>query len=79
MNLLNEVLAKLFDNFKAKNPMIATIIIFVLGIVIYAANNGLGDLIGKDLSKIVEWVSFVLLALQGSRTTNILKEKEGVN
>ena len=72
MDFVTNLLAKLFDSFKAKNPKVAAIILFVLGAVIYAANNGLPELIGVDLSKAVEWIAFVLAALQGSRTTTIL-------
>lgn len=72
MSFIEQILAQLFDSFKASNPKIATIIIFLLGLVIYAANNGLPELIGQDISKIVEWVAFLLAALQGSRTTKIL-------
>jgi len=76
MDFITNILAQLFDSFKAKNPKIAAIILFVLGAVIYAANNGLPELIGVDLSKVVEWVAFVLAALTGSRTTSFLKENE---
>ena len=59
------------------NPKLAAIILFILGCVLYAANNGLPELIGTDLSKYTEWLVFVLAALQGSRTSQILhQEKE---
>lgn len=73
---MTNFLAKLFDSFKAKNPKVAAIILFVLGAVVYAANNGLPELIGYDLSKVVEWVAFILAALQGSRTSAILHKEE---
>jgi multisubunit Na+/H+ antiporter MnhC subunit len=77
MDLITQVLAKVFDAFKAKNPKLAAIILFILGCVLYAANNGLPELIGTDLSKYTEWLVFVLAALQGSRTSQILhQEKE---
>jgi hypothetical protein len=72
MDFLNELLAKLFDSFKAKNPTLATVIIMLLGVVLYLTENGLPELIGKDLNFIVQIVTFVLAALQGSRTTTIL-------
>lgn len=65
-------MAKLFDSFKASNPKIAAIIIFVLGLIVYAADNGLGDLIGVNLAVIVKWVSMILGFLTGSRTYNVL-------
>ena len=76
MNFLNEILAKLFDSFKAKNPKLAAFIILLLGVLIYLSENGLPELIGQDLSTVIQWVSFVLAALQGSRTTEIIKESE---
>jgi hypothetical protein len=72
MDFINELLAKLFDSFKANNPKLATAIIFGLGVLMYASENGLPELIGYDLSKIVQWIAFALAALQGSRTTKIL-------
>ena len=74
--LINSILAKLFDSFKAKNPQLAGFVILLLGTVIYLSENGLPELIGADLSVVVKWVSVVLVALTGSRTTNILHPKE---
>ena len=76
MNFIEVILARIFDSFKASNPKLAAIIIFILGVLVYAANNGLADLIGTDLTKYVEWVLFVLAALTGSRTTKVLSEAE---
>jgi hypothetical protein len=76
MNFIEVILARVFDSFKASNPKLAAIIIFILGVLVYAANNGLEDLIGTDLTKYVEWVLFVLAALTGSRTTKVLSEAE---
>jgi hypothetical protein len=76
MNYLNEILAKLFDSFKAKNPTLAAIIIMLLGVVLYLSENGLPELIGNDLNAVVQVASFLLAALQGSRTSSILKETE---
>lgn len=72
MDFLTQILAKLFDSFKANNPKVAAIIIFVLGVFLYAAQNGLPELAGMDMDKIVQWIVFILAALQGSRTTGIL-------
>ena len=76
MNFIEVILARIFDSFKASNPKLAAIIILILGVLVYAANNGLADLIGTDLTKYVEWVLFVLAALTGSRTTKVLSEAE---
>ena len=74
MDFITNILAQLFDSFKAKNPKIAAIIILTLGGFLYLTQNGLGEMIGVNFAKVVEWVIFVLAALQGSRTTAILKE-----
>lgn len=76
MNFIELFLARIFDSFKASNPKLAAIIIFILGVVIYAANNGLPDLIGEDLTKYIEWAVFALAALTGSRTTKVLNESK---
>jgi len=66
MEVIYVWLAKLFDGFKAKNPAVASIIVLVLGIIVYASEHGLGDIIGVDMSAIVKWVSIVLGFLTGS-------------
>lgn len=76
MEFLNKILAQFFAKFKSKNPTLAAAILLLLGSVIYWAENGLGDIIGKDLSGIVQWVSIALAALTGAHTTEILEEKK---
>ena len=72
--MINEILANLFDSFKAKNPLLALIIVtLIIAFKLFLDN---GDYLGVNESKIDEWVTFVLLALQGSRTTDILKKEE---
>ena len=71
---MTKILAQLFDSFKAKNPKVAAIIILVLGAFLWAAQNGLGEVSGVDFGKAMEWVVFVLAALQGSRTSQILHQ-----
>jgi len=46
MNTITLILAQLFDKFKAANPQLAASLILLFGLIIYAAENGLGDLIG---------------------------------
>lgn len=75
MDIIYVWIAKLFDKFKMQNPAMAAIIIFILGLIVYASENGLGDIIGVDLSAIVKWVSIVLGFLTGSRTTSYLFPK----
>lgn len=76
MSFIESFLAQIFDKFKASNPKIATIIIFILGVLLYAVQNGLGDIIGVDLNKVVEWLVFIMAALTGSRTYNYLPKED---
>lgn len=76
MDFLNKILAQFFAKFKTKNPTLAAVILLVLGTIIYLAENGLGEIIGKDLSVVVQWVSIALAALTGAHTTEILEEKK---
>lgn len=76
MDFLTQFLVKLWDNFKAKNAKVATLIVLVLGTIIYFADQG--TLAGVvDLPKwaadIIKYLGTVLIALQGSRTTEDLK------
>ena len=72
--MINEILAKLFDSFKAKNPFIAVLVLsLIIGFKFFLDND---DYLGVNESKIDEWVTYLLLALQGSRTTNILHKEE---
>lgn len=71
------ILAKLWDTFKAKNPAVAAIIALVLGTIIYFAeqNTVLGVIpVSPVVANIVQIVSTVWLALNGSRTFNFLHD-----
>lgn len=70
---MNEILAKIFEAFKAKSPKTAAVIILILGSVVYWSQNGLSDLIGYDLSTITKYVAIALGFLTGAHTTDILK------
>lgn len=73
-DFIMDLLARLFDKFKAKNPKIAAIIILVLIMLLAGLQNGLAEAVGLPNlgATAVQWVSIVLLALQGSRTTAVL-------
>lgn len=76
-NLVNKIFAKIFNNFKTKNPLVAALIISVIIGLKYFIDSG--DFLGANETKIDEWVTMILLALTGSHTTAILsepKEKE---
>lgn len=72
MNFLEQILAKLFDSFKAKNPLIALLIIsLMVGFKFFIDS---GDYLGVNETKIDEWVLFALAVMTGTRTTNILNQ-----
>jgi hypothetical protein len=75
MNTLTLILAQIFDKFKAANPKLAAGLILLFGLIIFAAENGLGELIGYDLAVIVKWTALVLGLLQGSRTQSFVVNK----
>jgi len=72
MNFLIPILVNLWDKFKAKNAKVATLIVLVLGTLVYFADQG--SLLGiitlpEWLASAIQWIGTVLLALQGSRTS----------
>lgn len=76
-NLIFGFLLKFWDAFKAKNPVVATFIVLVLGTVIYFAEQG--TLLGAfDLpdwaAGAVKWLAIALGFLTGSRTSQALAE-----
>jgi hypothetical protein len=75
MEFIQTVLADLFDKFKAANPKMAAIIILVLLSIVFWSENGLGEIIGYDISKVVQWISIVLGFLTGSRTTRFISHQ----
>ncbi len=76
MDFITKILAQLFEKFKYNNPKVAGFIILVLGSIVFWAENGLGGLIGQDLTEIVKWVSIALGMVTGSHTTAILKKAD---
>lgn len=79
MDFINVILAKLFDSFKAKNPMIATAVIALLsGAVIYLEAYG-QQLLGDSATVVLQVIGVVLIGLQGSRTTDIIAEDKKAN
>lgn len=74
MGSIELILAKLFDSFKAKNPMWAAIIIAVLTGFMVALQGF--DFFGEKTQVILEWVIFALAALTGSRTYGSLKKAD---
>lgn len=79
MNFLLPILVNLWDKFKAKNAKVATLIVLVLGTIVYFADQG--TLLGifalpEWLASTIQWLGTVLLALQGSRTSADLAKYE---
>mgnify|MGYP003403715063 FL=1 len=76
MEFINSILAKFFETFKTKNPTLAAGIILFLGTIVYLSDNGLGTVIGYDLTVIVKYVSIALGFLTGAHTTKILEKEK---
>lgn len=75
-DFLTALLVQLWDKFKAKNAKVATLIVLLLGTVIYFADQGtlLGVItIPQGVSDVLKWLGTALLALQGSRTSLDMK------
>jgi len=71
-DFLVNLLVNLWDKFKAKNAKVATLIVLVLGTLVYFADQGtLAGIIELPgwAAAIIQWVGTFLLALQGSRTS----------
>lgn len=75
---LVNLLVNLWDKFKAKNAQTATLIVVVLGTLVYFADQGtLAGLITLPewAATAIQWLGTLLLALQGSRTSAYLADK----
>ena len=73
---MNEFLAKIFESFKSKSPKVAAAVILLLISIITWSQNGLGDIIGYDLTAIAKYAAIALVALTGAHTTEILKPSD---
>lgn len=67
-----DLLVKLWDKFKAANAQTATLIVLILGTLVYFADQGtLAGFITLPewAATAIQWLGTLLLALQGSRTS----------
>lgn len=80
-DFLVNLLVNLWDKFKAKNAKVATLIVVVLGTLVYFADQGtLAGLITLPewAATAIQWIGTLLLALQGSRTSaDLAKQNQG--
>ena len=75
MDFLNQILAKVFDSFKAKNPKIAALVIVILSMLLVGLESDYAvELLGVYAQRAIQVLLFLRVALQGSRTTDILQE-----
>lgn len=75
MEFLIGWLAKLFETFKLKNPLVATVVLLILSSAIHTVNNGaLWGLFSLPswASVAVSYVSTFLLAVTGSQSFRFL-------
>jgi len=76
IQVLNQVLAFLFDKLKASSPIAATITLAILG-GLYAIANALPATILPEWGQqIVEWIVIIYAALSGSRTSRFIQKAE---
>lgn len=83
-NTLQLLLANIFDKFKAQSPLLAGVIIFVLGMVNYGAAYGLQTGLftitaGSIMAKVIYVVTLTWGLMQGSRTSNLLSINKSVS
>lgn len=75
MDFITEILAKLFDAFKASNPKLAGIIILILTMLIAGLEtNYAAELLGVYYQRTLQIALLVWASLQGSRTTKIIDQ-----
>lgn len=78
-DFLTKILAQLFDSFKLKNPKLAAIVVIALVTIIKFAEEGtaLGLFVLPEWAADgVQWVSTLLLAIVGSRTTRFIAAEQ---
>lgn len=80
MDFLIKFLAQLFNSFKIKNPAVAAVVLFVLGVVNFGANNG--SLLGvfalpEWAGEVLKYISTFLLAVTGAQTYQYLNPEPG--
>lgn len=84
--IINKILATIFEKFKLKSPIAATIVLLLLGTINYALKSIIDsgiDVFPVWIPKVLEIVSFIVVGLTGSSTYNYLnppkigKNKDG--
>jgi len=83
-NTLQLLLANLFDKFKAQSPLLAGIIMLVLGMINYGAAYGVEAGVftieaNSFAAKAIYVVTLVWGLMQGSRTSNLLATNKAVS
>jgi len=79
MQFIIELLAKLFAAFKVKNPVVAGVILLVLGAIVHTTYQGetLGLFtLSPGLRSVVEIVGLLLTGITGSQTYQYLDGKK---
>ena len=82
MNLLIQWLASLFSSFKAKNPGVAAIVLFILATAVHTVHEGnVFGIFPVDgwLQTALEYVTIFLTAITGSQTWQILNKNTAAN
>lgn len=79
-DFLNKLLAGLFEKFKQSSPLLATLMLLFLGTINYTVTSAatLGLELPAWILKAVEWISYIMLALTGSKTYTYLNDTEDI-
>lgn len=76
---VQQALAKLFDSFKVKSPIVGSVIGLLIGVLFYFNNSCAEFNIcpnSKLYTEIINWVSLVFAFLINSSTYTFLKKKD---
>lgn len=79
-DFLNKLLAGLFEKFKQSSPLLATLMLLFLGTINYTVTSAatLGLELPAWILKAVEWISYIMLALTGSKTYTYLNDTQDI-
>lgn len=76
MDFLTNLLAKFFEAFKHKNPVVAAVILGVLAASLTFLESQGSTIFGEGALVWAKWINVALLALTGTHTSGILEKAE---
>jgi hypothetical protein len=75
MDFITNLLAKFFEAFKTKNPIVAAIILGALAASLAFLESQGSIVFGEGALTWAKWINVALLALTGTHTSSILERK----